>query len=120
MKWKIRHMRVLLNCLGVLILILGLGSAVLIYSTASSAPTDAIGYEVGDDGSLYPIIPEDSRQYARQLELYGGKENVLADSLRRWLVALWHGRTLAFTVTVITIAVSSAVLFYANYLQPPS
>lgn len=77
-----------------------------------------VGYEEGD-GSVYPVMPEDSKSYQRSLELYGGKANVLADQLRRWLIGLWHGRSLAFTTAFITIVVSLVIFLAANYSLPP-
>jgi len=44
---------------------------------------------------MYPMMPEDSKMYQRDLELYGGKAAVLADEFWRWFVTLWHGTRLA-------------------------
>ena len=112
MKWKIAC----LNLISIIILLVGLGSAVLIYQTTENESNNVLGYE-GGGGSYYPIMPEDSKKYLRDLERYGGKANVLADELRRWFVGLWHGKPLAFLVACITILISFGVVSVANHLQ---
>ena len=118
MKKNIANRRTYLNFLGVIVLILGLCSAVFIYRTAGNDLNGTLGYEEGD-GSVYPVMPEDSKSYQRSLELYGGKANVLADEIRRWLIGLWHGKSLAFTTAFITIFVSLAIFCAANVSLPP-
>ena len=115
MKWKNADLHIWLNLISAIILLVGLGSAILIFKTAENTPYGALGYEEGD-GSVYPIMPEDSKKYLRDLELYGGKANVLMDELRRGFVGLWHGRSLAFTVACITIFTSFGVFYAANHL----
>jgi hypothetical protein len=61
-------------------------------------------------------MPEDSKKYLRDLQLYGGKANVLMDEFRRWFVGLWHGKSLAFTIACISIFVSFGVFYAANHL----
>jgi len=118
MKWKIADRRTYLNLIGSVILLIGLGSAILIYRAAENDSNNVLGY-VGGDGSVYPVTPEDSKKYLRDMELYGGKANVLADDFRRWFVGLWHGKSLAFTVACITILISAGV-FYAAHYTPSS
>jgi hypothetical protein len=115
MKRKIADLHICLNLISAIILLVGLGSAVLIYRTAENNSYGALGYEV-EGGSVYPIMPEDSKKYLRDLELYGGKANELADELRRGFVGLWHGKSLAFTVASITIFISFGVFYAANHL----
>jgi hypothetical protein len=91
------------------ILLVGLGSAVVIYLTASNDSRDIAGYEEAG-GYLYPISPEDSKAYMRNLELFGGKTNVLAREFIRWFDGLWHGKSLAFTVAFITTLISAGFL----------
>jgi len=117
MKWKILDLYTCLNLISVIILLIGLGSAILIYRTVEDTPYGVLGYEEGS-GTVYPIMPEDSKQYLRGLKLYGGKANVIMDELRRGFIGLWHGRSLAFTVACITIFVSFGVFYAANYLLP--
>jgi hypothetical protein len=115
MKWKIAERHTCLNIIGAIILLVGLGSSILIYRTAENDSNSVLGYEEGD-GSVYPIRPEDSKKYLRDLELYGGKANVLADEFRRWFIGLWHGESLAFTVACITFFISLGVFYAARRL----
>jgi hypothetical protein len=89
--------------IAVVILVLGLGGALWIYVAAALAPGDASGED-----------PTDSKQYQRQMELYGGKANVLAAELMRWLGSLWHGRRLALTVACATVMVAGGVWLLAD------
>jgi hypothetical protein len=113
MKWKIADLHSCLNFISAVILLVGLGSAILIYRTARSDSGNVMGYE-HEGGSVYPIMPEDSKQYLRGLALYGGTANVLADKFRRWFDGLWHGKSLAFTVGCIAIFISSGIFYVAN------
>lgn len=79
-----------------LILAVGLTAALVIYVAAARAPDDS-----ADDLA-------DSKQYLRQMELYGGKANVLAAEMQRWFASLWHGRRLAMTVAGGTALVAGA------------
>ena len=115
MKWKIAYLHICLNLISAILLLGGLGSALLIYRTAESTPYGVLGYEEAG-GTVYPIMPEDSKKYLRDLELYGGKANVIMDELRRWFIGLWHGKSLAFTVACITIFISFGVFYAANHL----
>jgi hypothetical protein len=117
MKVKTLNLYTCLNLISVIILLGGLGSAILIYRTAEDTPYGVLGYEEGG-GTVYPVMPEDSKQYLRGLELYGGKANVLMDQLRRGFIGLWHGKSLAYTMACITIFVSFALFYTANYLLP--
>ena len=115
MKWKIADRRTCLNLIGAIILLVGLGSAIWIYRTVENDSRDVLGYEQGS-GSVYPVKPDDSKKYLRDMELYGGKANVLVDEFRRWFVGLWHGESLAFTVGCITIFISFGIFYAANHV----
>ena len=115
MKRKITNLQSRLYLITAIILLVGLSSAVLIYLTAENDSGSVLGYEIAG-GNVYPIKPEDSKKYIHDLELYGGKENVLANELMRWFVGLWHGKSLAFTVACITIFISFGVFFVARHL----
>jgi hypothetical protein len=117
MHWKFPDLHTWLNLISAIILLVGLGSAILIYQRAENDSNRVLGYEARD-GSLYPIMPEDSKQYLRDLELYGGKANVLADEFRRWFVGLWHGKSVAFILACTTIIISFGVFYAANYPAP--
>jgi hypothetical protein len=117
MEWKIARVRACLNLSSALILILGLASAVWIYQTAANASKSILGYEEGG-GSVYPVAPEDSKMFTRDLELYGGKANVFAYQLRSWFASLWHGKPLAVIVGCSTILISFGFFYAANHLPP--
>ena len=115
MKWKNANPQTCLKLISAIILLVGLGSAVLVYQTAETDLSSVLGYEI-IGGSIYPIRPEDSKMYRHDLELYGGKAAVLADEFRRWFIGLWHGKSLAFIVAGISIFISLGTFFVANRL----
>lgn len=116
MKREITNPQTRLYLITAIILIAGLGSAVLIYLRAGDDSQGVLGYEASG-GHVYPISPEDSKMYMHDLELYGGKLNVLADQFTRWFAGLWHGRSLAFTVACITVVISLGFFFVAHNLK---
>jgi len=79
------------------VLVIGLASAIAIYLAASSN-ADTLGYD-----------PEQSKQYLRTMELYGGKANVLAAELRAWFDGLWHGTRLACSVAGASLVLAVAL-----------
>lgn len=81
-------------------LILGLGAALLIYVTAKPAPPDPLGYD-----------PMDTKRYLRELEVFGGKANILATQFRQWFEGLWEGRNLAWTVAALSVALAGGLRF---------
>ena len=103
MKLKVTDLQTRLYLIAVIILLLGMGSAILIYLTAENSPDNVLGYE-------------NSKSYLHDIELYGGKANILADELVRWFVGLWHGKSLAFTVAFIAIFAASVLFFIAGHL----
>jgi hypothetical protein len=76
--------------------IIGIGSAVFLYATASPPPQHPLGYD-----------PFASKKYVRDLELYGGKINILAVEFRQWFASLWRGKNLAYTIALLTVLLSS-------------
>ncbi len=105
MMWKVTNLQIRLYLISAITLLVGLGSATLIYLTAETASENVLGYE-----------PEYSKMYAHDLELYGGKANVLASEFSRWFAGLWHGQSLAFTVACIAIFISLGFFFVASHL----
>jgi len=81
--------------------------ALIIYLTAGAAPENPLGYE-----------PLETKRYVHDLELYGGKANVLAAEFREWFAGLWYGRNLAYTVAVLTALVVFVIQFLATPLPP--
>jgi hypothetical protein len=93
--------------IAIVILTAGFGSALLIYATATLTPANPLGYE-----------PESSKQYLRDMELYGGKANLLASELRQWFDSLWQGRRLAITVVFLTLVLLLLYLVASTPLPP--
>jgi hypothetical protein len=89
-----RHLR----WLAYAIVIIGLGSAVWLYATASPPPQPALGYD-----------PFASKKYVRELEVYGGKINVLTVEFRQWCASLGRGKPLACTIALLTVLLASLV-----------
>jgi hypothetical protein len=84
------------------ILALGLGSAITIYVIASSRPDNPLGYE-----------PLETKQYRHDLEMYGGKANILAAEFSDWFQSLWYGKRLAVTIAILTLLLVFVVRFFA-------
>jgi hypothetical protein len=118
MTWKNLNRRRFLHLAGAAILVAGLALALLIYLRAGQETGARLGYE-GGDGTVYPIRPEDNKQYLRDLELYGGKANVLADEFRRWLWGFGEGKSLAYLVAGATIIVAAGFFLAANAPELP-
>ena len=116
MKRKNPDKQSLLAVIAIIILVVGLLSSIWIYRTAETGGS-SLGYEASG-GSVYPINPDDSRKYRHDLELYGGKANVMADEFRRWLAGLFQGKTLGITLAVITVAISLGLFYAANSARP--
>lgn len=79
------------------ILAVGFGAAAFVYLTAAPAAGNPLGYD-----------PMDTKKYLRDLEIYGGKVNVLATEFMRWFDGLWHGRSLAYTLAWLTAFTATA------------
>ena len=115
MNQKITHLRESLILIGAIIMVVGLGSAIWIYQSAGNYSDSVLGYEI-IDGTAYPIAPEDSKVYRRDLEHFGGKAAIVVDDFSRWFIGLWHGKTLAITLAFISIFISLLFFFIANRL----
>lgn len=66
-----------LRWLSYVICTLGIGTAIFLYVTASPTPHQPLGYD-----------PFASKKYLRELEVYGGKINILAVEFRQWFASL--------------------------------
>ncbi len=97
-----------LYLIGALVLLIGLGSSVAIYLTAE---------DDGDNLSAYETVgPGNSKLYMHDLQLYGGKANVLADEFRLWFLGLWQGKSLAYTITAVSLVVAAGFFFVAYHM----
>jgi len=104
-KWKLVEPRNRPYLIASTMLVVGLGSAIVVYLTAATVPD-----------TLLEFSADSSKKYLRDLQLYGGTANVLAVELMDWFKGLWHGRSLAYTMAVITVAVCLGYLFFAVLL----
>jgi hypothetical protein len=93
-----------LHLLTAAILALGLGGALVIQRTAAVRPPNPLGYE-----------PEDTKRYLRQLEMVGGKANVVAVQFRQWFDGLWQGPQLATTVATLTGVLAAGFWLVASH-----
>jgi len=105
-----------LYLIGTSILLLGLIGAATLYALAGEAPGNSIGYELVN-GVVHPVAPGDSKRYRHDLERYGGKMAILTDEFGNWFSGLWHGRSLAYTIGVICVALSGAIFLVATQLD---
>ena len=86
------------------ILLLGCGSASVIYLNAGEVPLDRFAEF------------EKSKKFAYELERMGGKAALVANDFNRWLAGLWQGEALAYTVAVITLVIAAGYYFIATAL----
>ena len=89
------------------ILAAGLAAAVVIEIRATAPDANPLGYD-----------PADTKQYLRQMEVYGGTANVLASEFRIWFASLWHGERLALTIAVLTVVAAGAFWFFTRPIEP--
>jgi hypothetical protein len=92
-----------LRRLTIAILAVGFGAAAVVYFAAGPEPENPLGYD-----------PLETKRYVHDLELYGGKANVIAAEFRDWFTGLWYGRNLAFTIAAITVLLVLAARFFAK------
>jgi len=85
------------------VLVLGLASALGMYLAADDAPASAALAEM-----------HGSKPYVHQLERFGGKAAVMFDQFNRWFAGLWEGRQLGVTVAWITIVLAAAMFLVAR------
>ncbi|HUH65941.1 MAG TPA: hypothetical protein VLZ07_05865 [Syntrophales bacterium] len=114
MKQRSGNFRIYLNIISSVILLIGLSAAVFIYRAAENETGGALGYQI-IGGEVYRIMPENSKIYRHDLEVFGGKAAVLADDLRRWFAGLWEGKSLACTIAFLTVLVSIGGFAAARY-----
>lgn len=109
MDWKILKQRPGLNILSAVILVVGLSSAALIYQRAVKE-----SYGAGEDVQL--MMQTQSKLYRHNLEVFGGKMNVMMDDFRTWFAGLWQGKSLAFIIAGTALIISFMIFYAANYL----
>jgi hypothetical protein len=110
-KQGLTRVQVWLYCAGYLVLFSGSAGSAWVYRVAT------------DDAASQAIIAraQDTKKNQYQLEVIGGKANVVATEIQQWFSSLWHGRQLADTLAVLTFAAALACFFIAYFLPdlPP-
>jgi hypothetical protein len=96
-----------LYALGYFILVGGSLLAAWFYRTAVTDERSA---------ALIPAA-KNTKTYEYQMEVYGGRSNLLATEVRDWFTGLWQGRHRADTVAVLTF-VAALLVFAAAYFLP--
>ena len=96
-----------LNRLGLLIMLVGFGSAVFIWLAQ-----DRIDRQ--DREGTAALAPEDSRRYTHDVEQYYGETGLLADKWTRWFEGLAHGKALAKTIAVLSSVAASGCFLSAR------
>lgn len=114
MKWSDAGTKARLYFTGALVLLVSLAVAVAVYFIAEEDAGSGLGYEMVG-GTTYTITPGQSKTYVHDLQLYGGKANVLADEFRRWFLGLWQGKNLASTIAEIGALIALGIFFVAYH-----
>ena len=107
----------MLNLLAVIVLICGLGSAASIWLAQDRADRQASAGATDIPG---PLSPQDSRRYTHDVELYYGTTGLLMDKWRRWWEAMTHGKPLATTLAVVSLAVAGGCFYRAANQSHPT
>jgi hypothetical protein len=108
------HRRVRLA--GIAILAGGLLAALLIFATASDPAASGAGYRIVD-GQAYAVDADDRSPEMQNLARMSGQAGVQTYRLDQWLGSLWHGRRLAATVAVLSVAVGLLCLHIAGLMR---
>jgi hypothetical protein len=113
--WKKMTLEACFQRVGLLVLIAGLFAAALVYlNTVPQDQTDPASYAF-EGGKVIPM-PRDSKRSALEMERMGGKANILAAEITEWFQGLWRGRTLAYTLALLSTGSCLACFFVGNFL----
>jgi hypothetical protein len=104
------QLRSRLNWLGVVVLVAGLGSAVLIWRAQDRIEREAEAAQSADPAA--PLSPLDSRKQVRDVEMYYGKLGVLMEEADELL----HGKPLAKTIAVVSVLTATGLFLFAARL----
>lgn len=98
-----------LNRISLAILAAGfIAAAVIFFAAGGDQDDDALR----DD-------PLGRKRFSHDVQVMGGKANLLAADFQTWFDGLWHGRALAGTVLVLTVAGTLGFRFVATLPLPP-
>jgi hypothetical protein len=92
---------------GIILLIGGLLAAVIIYFRAplEQARELILGIDVRTNRDVL------------QLEKVGGKSAVFTADFEEWFATIWHGKRLAYTVGVLSIAGCAGCYLFADFIE---
>ncbi len=94
------------HILGMILLVVGLLTAVVIFATARREERLGIlGLDVQTNRQTF------------ELERMGGKSYLLFNDLNKWFTSLWHGRRLAYTIGVLSVTGFLTCRWFADLLK---
>lgn len=102
-----------LHLLGLLVLLVGFGSAVFIWQAQDRIDRQARNAGTTDIAAA-PLAAGDSRRETHDLELYYGETGLLMDKWGRWFEGLAHGKSLTKTIAVLSLVGASGCFFSAR------
>jgi hypothetical protein len=106
--------RSILNFIGVVVLVLGLGLVALIERNARTQEDNSME----DTEATHALLhPEDYANYARSAETMGGKFGMLLDGWLQNAEDLGHSRSFAIVLAVISLGGAAGIFYRAN-LRP--
>ena len=97
-----------MNRISQLMLLVGLGGALVIFLTADPVVED-------------PLLndPRGQKKFHRELRMIGGTANLLSAEFQEWFASIWQGQALAGTVAVLTIGATVTFRFIATFPPAP-
>jgi hypothetical protein len=107
---SVTQVRAGLNWFGAMVLVAGLGSAVLIWRAQDRIDRENEAAQSADASA--PLSPLDSRKQMRDVEMYYGKVGVLEEEAEELL----HGKPLAKTIGVISVLTAAGLFLVAARL----
>ena len=106
--------RSVLNLIGVVILIAGLGCVALIERNARIEDANALE----DSEATHALLhPEDYGSYVRSAETLGGKMGMLLGGWVQWAGNLGHSRPFAVAIAIVSL-ISATGIFTTSNLPP--
>ena len=103
--------RIHLNLIGVVILLAGLGGVALVEHNVRVQEANALE----DTPETHALLhPEDSREYARNAEMMGGKFPMISDGWWQSAADLGHSRGFAMVIAVVSLGAAAVVFAKSN------
>lgn len=106
-----------LRLAGAIALLIGLLAAIAAYSLAAESDrADAIGYRIVN-GQIYAVSAAEEPRRTQELERIGGKGEVWIYHFDHWLGSLLHGKRLAGTLALASVAVALLCFHLASLMD---